>query len=185
MLINVPVVFIRLLAPRTSGLSRDTFDPTDKFSSTGTLLWVFGLSAILSLLTCTCNASVKWSCVCVQIFFNWHNESNLNKSSRILAKTRSDESNPVERGYPTASPWPALSLPAPDLDPVAAAWGRKFYPSTGGPRVAGPGLMFGLHHHQDAAGLHHHHQPRGPSLKEEPLTTTRSWMQPTVPDQNG
>ncbi|XP_022906620.1 transcription factor collier isoform X2 [Onthophagus taurus] len=45
--------------------------------------------------------------------------------------------------------------------------------------------MFGLHHHQDAAGLHHHHQPRGPSLKEEPLTATRSWMQPTVPDQNG
>ncbi|XP_068908844.1 transcription factor collier isoform X3 [Tenebrio molitor] len=45
--------------------------------------------------------------------------------------------------------------------------------------------MFGLHHHQDATGLHHHHQPRGPSLKEEPLSTTRSWMQPTVPDQNG
>ncbi|RZC31753.1 hypothetical protein BDFB_005587 [Asbolus verrucosus] len=45
--------------------------------------------------------------------------------------------------------------------------------------------MFGLHHHQDAAGLHHHHQPRGPSLKEEPLSTTRSWMQPAVPDQNG
>ncbi|XP_044258308.1 transcription factor collier isoform X2 [Tribolium madens] len=45
--------------------------------------------------------------------------------------------------------------------------------------------MFGLHHHQDATGLHHHHQPRGPSLKEEPLSTTRSWMQPTVPDQTG
>ncbi|KAF5297229.1 hypothetical protein FQR65_LT10045 [Abscondita terminalis] len=100
-------------------------------------------------------------------------------------KTRSDENNPAERGYPTASPWPALSLPAPDLDPVAAAWGRKLYPGTGGPRVAGPGLMFGLHHHQDAAGLHHHHQPRGPSLKEEPLTTTRAWMQPSMQDQNG
>ncbi|KAK9751466.1 Transcription factor COE1 helix-loop-helix domain [Popillia japonica] len=104
----------------------------------------------------------------------------------IAVKTRSDEQNhPVERGYPTASPWPALSLPAPDLDPVAAAWGRKLYPGTGTPRVTGPGLMFGLHHHQDATSLHHHHQPRGPSLKEEPLTTTRSWMQPTVPDQNG
>ncbi|XP_031333971.1 transcription factor collier-like [Photinus pyralis] len=45
--------------------------------------------------------------------------------------------------------------------------------------------MFGLHHHQDAAGLHHHHQPRGPSLKEEPLTTTRAWMQPSMQDQNG
>ncbi|XP_065157423.1 transcription factor collier isoform X5 [Atheta coriaria] len=45
--------------------------------------------------------------------------------------------------------------------------------------------MFGLHHHQDAGGLHHHHQPRGPSLKEEPITTTRAWMQPTVPDQTG
>lgn len=101
------------------------------------------------------------------------------------AKTRSDESNPVERGYPTASPWPALSLPAPDLDPVAAAWGRKLYSGSGGPRVAGSGLMFGLHHHQDATSLHHHHQPRGPSLKEEPLTASRSWMQPSVPDQNG
>lgn len=104
---------------------------------------------------------------------------------RIAAKTRSDESHPVERGYPTASPWPALSLPTPDLDPVTAAWGRKLYPGTGAPRVAGPGLMFGLHHHQDATGLHHHHQPRGPSLKEEPLSTARSWMQPSVPDQNG
>ncbi|KAF5295276.1 hypothetical protein FQA39_LY13141 [Lamprigera yunnana] len=104
---------------------------------------------------------------------------------QIAVKTRSDESNPAERGYPTASPWPALSLPAPDLDPVAAAWGRKLYPGTGGPRVAGPGLMFGLHHHQDAAGLHHHHQPRGPSLKEEPLTTTRAWMQPSMQDQTG
>lgn len=56
---------------------------------------------------------------------------------------------------------------------------------TGTSRVAGPGLMFGLHHHQDATGLHHHHQPRGPSLKEEPLTTARSWMQTTVSDQNG
>ncbi|CAH0553239.1 unnamed protein product [Brassicogethes aeneus] len=45
--------------------------------------------------------------------------------------------------------------------------------------------MFGLHHHQDATGLHHHHQPRGPSLKEEPLSTARSWMQSTGPDQNG
>ncbi|XP_057655279.1 transcription factor collier isoform X2 [Diorhabda carinulata] len=45
--------------------------------------------------------------------------------------------------------------------------------------------MFGLHHHQDATGLHHHHQPRGPSLKEEPLSTARSWMQGTVSDQNG
>ncbi|CAH1119008.1 unnamed protein product [Phaedon cochleariae] len=45
--------------------------------------------------------------------------------------------------------------------------------------------MFGLHHHQDATGLHHHHQPRGPSLKEEPLSTARSWMQTTVSDQNG
>lgn len=104
---------------------------------------------------------------------------------QTAAKTRSDESNPLERGYPTASPWPALSIPAPELDPVAAAWGRKLYPGSGAPRVAAPGLMFGLHHHQEAAGLHHHHQPRGPSLKEEPLTATRAWMQPTVPDQNG
>ncbi|KAK9885049.1 hypothetical protein WA026_009272 [Henosepilachna vigintioctopunctata] len=110
-------------------------------------------------------------------------------------KTRSDESlPPSERsgsgGYPTTSPWPALSLPAPELDPVAAAWGRKLYSGSAaaGPRVAaGPGLMFGLHHHQDHAsgGLHHHHQPRGPSLKEEPLSSTRAWMQPSVQDQNG
>lgn len=111
----------------------------------------------------------------------------------------------------TASPWPALSLPATaaaaaaaapppvELDPVAAAWGRKLYPPPGPTRGVGPGgLMFGLHHHQDAAtaaGLHHHHhhhhQPRGPvtSLKEEPLSTTqlaaaRSWMQPPVVDQS-
>ncbi|XP_045483038.1 transcription factor collier isoform X4 [Harmonia axyridis] len=47
--------------------------------------------------------------------------------------------------------------------------------------------MFGLHHHQDHAtsGLHHHHQPRGPSLKEEPLSSTRAWMQPSVQDQTG
>ncbi|XP_044762098.1 transcription factor collier isoform X2 [Coccinella septempunctata] len=110
-------------------------------------------------------------------------------------KTRSDESlTPSERsgsgGYPTTSPWPALSLPAPELDPVAAAWGRKLYSGSAGagPRVAaGPGLMFGLHHHQDHAtgGLHHHHQPRGPSLKEEPLSSTRAWMQPSVQDQSG
>ncbi|XP_060526367.1 transcription factor collier isoform X2 [Cylas formicarius] len=45
--------------------------------------------------------------------------------------------------------------------------------------------MFGLHHHQDAGAgtLHHHHQPRGPSLKEEPLA--RGWMQGGVADQNG
>ncbi|GLV31771.1 knot [Carabus blaptoides fortunei] len=112
-------------------------------------------------------------------------------------KTRLSQAitRPSERGYTTASPWPALSLPAAapvDLDPVAAAWGRKLYPPPGaGP--ARPGLMFGLHHHQDAAaGLHHHHhQPRGPvtSLKEEPLSGTqlaaaRSWMQPTTVDQN-
>lgn len=114
-------------------------------------------------------------------------------------KTRSDYfPSSVECGYTTASPWPALPLPgsAPvDLDPVAAAWGRKLYPPPGaGPTRAG-GLMFGLHHHQDpsAGGLHHHHhhhQPRGPvtSLKEEPLATTqlsaRSWMQPAVVDQS-
>ncbi|VEN54238.1 unnamed protein product, partial [Callosobruchus maculatus] len=57
--------------------------------------------------------------------------------------------------------------------------------------------MFGLHHPahhpQDAAaaaaaaaaGLHHHHQPRGPSLKEEPMPSARSWMQTAVADQNG
>ncbi|XP_025828869.1 transcription factor collier isoform X1 [Agrilus planipennis] len=47
--------------------------------------------------------------------------------------------------------------------------------------------MFGLHHHQDAtAGLHHHHhhQPRGPSLKEEPLTAARSWMSTSIQDPN-
>ncbi|KAG5895393.1 hypothetical protein JTB14_018747 [Gonioctena quinquepunctata] len=103
----------------------------------------------------------------------------------LTVTTRSDEGHPAERGYPTASPWPALSLTAHELDPVAAAWGRKLYPGTGTSRVAGPGLMFGLHHHQDASGLHHHHQPRGPSLKEEPLTSTRSWMQSSVSDQNG
>lgn len=130
---------------------------------------------------------------------------NLSRTSNIhlhslfqvlsAVKTRSDESlPPSERsgsgGYPTTSPWPALSLPAPELDPVAAAWGRKLYSGSAGagPRVAaGPGLMFGLHHHQDHAtgGLHHHHQPRGPSLKEEPLSSTRAWMQPSVQDQTG
>ncbi|CAH1990638.1 unnamed protein product [Acanthoscelides obtectus] len=94
-----------------------------------------------------------------------------------------------------AGGWPpGLSL---ELDPVAAAWGRKLYPGSGSSRVAGPGLMFGLHHPahhpQDAAaaaaaaaaGLHHHHQPRGPSLKEEPMPSARSWMQTAVADQNG
>lgn len=108
----------------------------------------------------------------------------------------------MERGYTTASPWPALALPGGpvDLDPVTAAWGRKLYPPPGtGPTRVGTGvtpgsLMFGLHHHQDAAtaaGLHHHHQPRGPvtSLKEEPLSgsqlaAARSWMQPAVVDQS-
>ncbi|KAJ8911630.1 hypothetical protein NQ315_015171 [Exocentrus adspersus] len=114
----------------------------------------------------------------------WPKGRGLAGPSGKIAKTRSDEGHPVERGYPTASPWPALSLTGHELDPVAAAWGRKLYPGTGTSRVAGPGLMFGLHHHQDAtAGLHHHHQPRGPSLKEEPLTTARSWMQSTVSDQ--
>lgn len=49
-------------------------------------------------------------------------------ASGKAAKTRSDEGHPVERGYPTASPWPALSLTGHELDPVAAAWGRKLYP---------------------------------------------------------
>ena len=115
-----------------------------------------------------------------------------------FVKTRSDgEGGLVDRGYTTASPWPAAFAPV-DLDPVV--WGRKLYPPPGvgaGPgRAMGPGgLMFGLHHHQDAAaaGLHHHHhhhQPRGPvtSLKEEPLSSSqlaaaRSWMQPSVVDQ--
>ncbi|KAL1517140.1 hypothetical protein ABEB36_000946 [Hypothenemus hampei] len=43
--------------------------------------------------------------------------------------------------------------------------------------------MFGLHHHHDPSGGLHHHQPRGPSLKEEPLA--RGWMQSGVADQNG
>lgn len=121
-------------------------------------------------------------------------------------KTRSDgDLTAGERGYAAgstaASPWPALGLGPVDLDPVAAAWGRKLYhpgPTAGsGPHrpaaaAAAAGLMFGLHHHQEAS-LHHHHatQPRGPvtSLKEEPisgpqLTVARSWMQPSGVDQN-
>jgi len=42
-------------------------------------------------------------------------------------------------------------------------------------------MMFGLH--QDLGG----HQPRGPSLKEEPLSAQlapRPWMQPTLVDQS-
>ncbi|CAL8093513.1 unnamed protein product [Orchesella dallaii] len=42
-------------------------------------------------------------------------------------------------------------------------------------------MMFGLH--QDLGG---HHQPRGPSLKEEPLSAQlapRPWMQPAIVDQ--
>ncbi|XP_021963610.2 transcription factor collier isoform X2 [Folsomia candida] len=42
-------------------------------------------------------------------------------------------------------------------------------------------MMFGLHH-QDLGG----HQPRGPSLKEEPLSSQlapRPWMQPSIVDQ--
>ncbi|KAJ9586921.1 hypothetical protein L9F63_019497, partial [Diploptera punctata] len=80
---------------------------------------------------------------------------------------------------------PAAAAPPPvDLDPVAAAWGRKLYPPPG--VGADAATAAGLHHHH-----HHHHQPRGPvtSLKEEPLSTTqlaaaRSWMQPTVVDQS-
>jgi len=46
-------------------------------------------------------------------------------------------------------------------------------------------MMFGLH--QELANHHHHHQPRGPSLKEEPLAAQlaqRAWMQPGIVDQS-
>lgn len=74
-----------------------------------------------------------------------------------------------------------------ELDPVAAAWGRKLYPpaAAASHRPSAAGLMFGLHHHQEV--MHHHaaSQPRGPvtSLKEEPVTGRWS-MGPTTVDQN-
>ena len=104
----------------------------------------------------------------------------------------------MECGYTTtASPWASsLGLAGSvELDPMTAAWGRKYYSSTAASRMF-PALHH--HHHQEAAGAavglphhhhHHHHQPRGPAvgpgvLKEEPLSSTqlaaRSWMQTGV-----
>lgn len=68
-------------------------------------------------------AALSWQCARVAA-----DRQRLAGASGKAAKTRSDEGHPVERGYPTASPWPALSLTGHELDPVAAAWGRKLYP---------------------------------------------------------